>query len=218
VNPASRSLSPRSGWLVFALVAVLASGCATTASFTSDDTARVDRLLGLIGERLDVAPEVARTKWNTRAPIDDPLREERVLETAVKAATEYGLDPHVAKAFFRGQIEASKVVQRALHAEWTDGSQSAFANVADLGVEIRPVLDRLTPAMLRALVEALPVLERRGGRRLLQAQLRELLARIPVVPLAQVAPMAQLTQIAPAVRAREAAVSAAVAPLLELSR
>lgn len=184
-------------WLGLALVAILASGCATTASFTAADTATVDRLLGLIKERLDVAPDVARTKWNSKAPIEDLPREKQIIDGVAKGATEYGLDPQVAGTFFTGQIEASKVVQNALHAEWTARWQPPFAKVADLGKDIRPVLDRLTPAMMRALAAALPVLQQPGGRQLLEAQTKAILAKAP---------------------GGEAAVREAVAPLLKLSR
>src|SRR6185503_1356082 len=184
-------------WLGLVLVAILTSGCATTARFTAVDTAPVDRLLGLIKERLDAAPAVARTKWNTKAPIEDPARDKQILDEVSKGATEYGLDRQAARTFFMAQIDASKVVQNALHAEWTATGQQPFANVADLGKDIRPVLDRLTPAMMRALAEALPVLQQRGGRRLLEAQTRAIVAKAP---------------------GGEAAVREAVAPLLTLSR
>lgn len=184
-------------WLGVVLVAILASGCAATASFTVADTATVDRLLGLIKERLDVAPEVARTKWNTKAPIEDLPREKQIIDGVAKGASEYGLDPQAAAAFFTGQIEASKVVQKALHAEWTAKGQPPFAKVADLGKDIRPVLDRLTPAMMRALAEALPVIEQPGGRQLLEARSRAVLGQGPW---------------------GEAAVREAVAPLLKLSK
>ncbi len=186
-----------SWWLGVALVAILTSGCATTTRFTAADTATVDRLLGLIKERLDVAPEVARTKWNTKAPIEDLPREKQIIDGVATRATEYGLDPKVAGAFFAGQIEASKVVQRALHAEWTAKAQPPFVQVADLGKDIRPVLDRLTPAMMKALADAVPVLERSGGRALLEARSRAVLGQGPW---------------------GEAAVREAVAPLRELSK
>jgi chorismate mutase len=184
-------------WRGLALVAVLAFGCATTAGFTAAETATVDRLLGLIKERLDVAPEVARTKWNTKAAIEDLPREKQIIDGVAKRAAEYGLDPTAAATFFTGQIEASKVVQKALHAEWTVKGQPPFAKVADLGKDIRPVLDRLTPAMMRALAEALPVLQRPGGRPLLETRSKAVLATAPD---------------------GDAAVRAAIAPLLKLSR
>src|SRR5262245_2301716 len=100
-------LRPR-WWLGLALVAAFAAACATTANFTAVDTAAVDRLLGLIKERLDVAPDVARTKWNTKSPIDDPARDKQIVDGVASAAAEYGLDPQVASSFFSAQIEASK--------------------------------------------------------------------------------------------------------------
>jgi chorismate mutase len=184
-------------WLGVALVAILAAGCATTASFTAADTATVDRLLGLIKERLDVAPEVARTKWNTKAPIEDLPREKQIIAGVEKGAAGYGLNPQVAGAFFTGQIEASKVIQKALHAKWAAGNQPPFEKVADLGKDIRPVLDRLTPAMMRALADALPVLDQPGGRQLLEARSKAVLGQGPW---------------------GEAAVREALAPLLPVSR
>jgi chorismate mutase len=184
-------------WFGVAFVVVLTAGCATTASFTAADTATVDRLLGLIRERLDVAPEVARTKWNTKAPIEDLPRERQIIDGVAKQAPGYGLEPAAAGSFFQGQIEASKVVQNALHAEWTAKKQPPFAKVADLGKDIRPILDRLTPAMMRALAEALPVLRQSGGRQLLEGRAKALLGQGPW---------------------GEAAAREAIAPLLTLSR
>ena len=183
--------------LGLALVVVLAAGCATTAGFAPADTAKVDHLLGLIKERLEVAPEVARTKWNTKAPIEDLPREKQIIDGVAKGAKEYGLDPAVAGSFFQAQIEASRVVQNALHAEWTAKRQPPFAKVADLGKDIRPVLDRLTPAMMRALADVMPVLRQSGSRQLLEARSKAVLGQGPW---------------------GEAAVREAIAPLLTLSR
>ena len=184
-------------WLGVALVAFVVSGCATTTRFTAADTAAVDRLLGLIGERLDVAPEVARMKWNTKAPIEDLPRERQLLDGVAKRATEYGLDPAIAGAFFRGQIEASKAAQNALHAEWRASTQAPFVTGVDLDRNIRPVIDRLTPIMLRALAEALPVIHQPGGRQLVGARSKAILAKAP---------------------GGAAAVREAVTPLLQLGR
>ena len=187
----------RNWWPALPLMVLLASGCATTARFTAADTAPVEQLLGLVKERLDVAPDVARTKWNTKAPIEDLPREQQIIDEVSRRAAEYRLDPRVAGSFFRAQIEASKIVQNALHADWTARRQPPFAKVVDLGTDIRPVLDRLTPAMMKALAEALPILQRPGGRRLLEAQGKAILAQAP---------------------GGDAAVREAVAPLLTLSR
>lgn len=156
-RPASRSVA-------LALAALLVSGCATTKVDRSSDAAIVERVLTLIKQRLDVAPAVARAKWNSRASIEDPVREQQVIEAVAIQAAAHGIDRAVAERFFRGQIEASKVVQRALHADWTDRRQEPFPTVASLDRDIRPVLDRLTPEMLRSLAAVVPVLRRPDGR------------------------------------------------------
>jgi len=179
------------------LVVFLASGCATTTRFTAADTAAVDRLLGFIGERLEVAPAVARIKWNTKAPIEDRLRERQIIDDVARRTNEYGLNSAIAASFLRGQIEASKTVQNALHAEWTASTQPAFTEVADLDRDLRPVLDRLTAMMLRALADTLPVIQQHGGRNLLDGRYKTTLARSP---------------------GGETAVRQAVAPLQRLSR
>jgi chorismate mutase len=184
-------------WLGLALVALVASGCATTASFTAADTAAVDRLLGLIKERLDVAPDVARTKWNSKAPVEDLPREKQIIDGVAEQATAYGLDPAIAAAFFRGQIAASKAVQSMLHAEWTASGRGPYGQQVDLERDIRPVLDRLTPTMLRALAEALPVVQQPGGRQLLDAHSSAILATVPggaIVVREAVAPLRQLSR------------------------
>jgi hypothetical protein len=86
-----------------------------------------------------------------------------------------GLDPQLARAFFRGQIQASKVAQTALHAEWTRRRQPPFARVVDLANHIRPVLDQLTARMMDALAEALPILQGTGGRRLVVMRSKRIL-------------------------------------------
>jgi len=168
----------RSRWLGMWLVAFIASGCATT-TFSAADTAAVDRLLGLIGQRLDVAPAVARVKWNRKAPIEDLPREKAIIDGVTRRASEYGLDPAIAGSFFHGQIDASKTVQNRLHAEWTAATHPPFTEVADLERDIRPVLDRLTPLMMRGLADAVPVIQQPGGRQLLDARSKVLLSSSP---------------------------------------
>ncbi len=85
----------------------------------------------------------------------------------VKGANNYGLDPKVAEIFFAGSIEASKIVQKELHGESAVKRQPPFPTVSDLGKDIRPVLNRLTPAMMRELTKTLPILGWPGDRRMI---------------------------------------------------
>lgn len=108
-------------------------------------------LFRLMEERLAVAPLVARSKWNSGAPIDDPPRERKILEEVAHSALQGGLEPALAVAFFQAQFEAGKLLQRQLHAQWRAQHQPPFTDVPDLGRSVRPVLDRLTPQLIAAL-------------------------------------------------------------------
>ena len=187
----------RRQWLALVVATLLAPACATTSSLATADTARLDHLLSVILERLMVAPDVARTKWNTRAPIEDLGREQQIISAVGTGASSDKVQRDTAERFFRAQIEASKIVQRAMHAEYDAAHHPPFQTVVDLDTEIRPKLDRLTSEMMLALGQALPVLERTGSRHALEALTRRRRVDAP---------------------GGQAAMQAAIAPLLDMSR
>jgi len=160
-----------------ALALAAFAACATTAGprHSGEDTKKVDALLQLIQERLDVAPEVAQTKWNTKAPIEDAPREQQIIDRVRGKAKDFGLEPQFVAEFFQAQIEASKIIQTTRHKAWTAEGRPPFDKIADLGKDIRPVLDRLEPALLGALRDARPVIERPGAKALLDARAPELI-------------------------------------------
>jgi len=127
-------------------------------------------VLELIQQRLAIADDVARVKWNTGAPIEDPPRERAIIDAIGRQAGGYGLDAAVAQDFFRAQIEASKIVQHARFREWRATSQPKFTGVRDLKTDIRPALDALTPAMLSALAAAMPALRSPGAGATVEAR------------------------------------------------
>ena len=157
------------------LLAFAGHATAQTAAFSAEDVERIDTLLRLIQERLDVAPEVARTKWNTKAPIEDLPREQQIIDRVRGKAKELDLDARMVGEFFQAQIEASKIIQTTRHTMWAAEKRAPFEKVADLGKDIRPVLDRLEPALLAALRDAKPVLERPGAKPLLDARATDLI-------------------------------------------
>ncbi|HEY4050572.1 MAG TPA: chorismate mutase [Acidobacteriaceae bacterium] len=58
----------------------------------------------LIG-RLSIMQEVAQYKWNKNAPIDDPNREQKLLESVAKQAQVKGLQPQWTRHFFPLQLK-----------------------------------------------------------------------------------------------------------------
>lgn len=133
-----------------ALAAVLVlAACATpTAPASRTD---VEQLLMLQKARLDVAAPVARSKWNSHAPIDDPAREAVILDDVAARARLLKLDPEWTRRFFQDQFDAGKIVQRDLHRQWRAEQHPPFSNPPDLARQVRPVLDRLTPDLLAVL-------------------------------------------------------------------
>ncbi|MGP4016900.1 chorismate mutase [Saccharopolyspora sp. 5N708] len=111
----------------------------------ADDS--LDPLLRSAAERVATSDQVAAAKWGTDQPIDDPVREQQVLDSVARKSVELGIDPEESKRVFRDQIEASKVVQRALHAYWAAHPDEQPTERPDLG-EIRPIIDRLGDEIL----------------------------------------------------------------------
>ena len=115
----------------------------------------IDPLLGLLQWRLELAKEVARSKWNSHAPIEDLPREKAILQALVEQAKAYSLEPQFVETFFQAQIHASKTEQRHWHQRWKSENAGPFAET-DLNV-IRRRLDKLTPLTLQALRDSRPL-------------------------------------------------------------
>ncbi|MDR3481733.1 MAG: gamma subclass chorismate mutase AroQ [Burkholderiaceae bacterium] len=162
-------------WLSVCLIATALAllACGTSSAAAADQPA-LKQLLLLIDQRLAVAPLVARAKWNSGAPIDDPAREKAILDAVSQQATEAGVDAAFARKFFQAQFDAGKLIQQDLHAQWRLAKQPPFADVPDLGRDVRPVLDRLTPQIIAALHAAYPALGQAGTDEFIQTQGREL--------------------------------------------
>lgn len=136
-------------WLATLLLFLLAACQSTPPSLTIADSEQIDQLLVLINQRLTIAPQVAKAKWNSGAPVSDPSREKRILDDVASQAD--GLDVIFVRKFFQAQFDASKALQRELQDQWRAEGRDKFDQVADLGRDVRPVLDRLTPQLIAAL-------------------------------------------------------------------
>jgi chorismate mutase len=137
----------------FALLAPAAN--ATTATATAPATATraatFDGLTELMIQRIVIGDDVAASKYFSGKPVDDPVREQQILDSVRQSAVQLGIDPDSTAGFFRAQIEASKVVQRGLLAYWAAHPDKAPTSGPDLSV-IREKLDTLTNQLLAELV------------------------------------------------------------------
>src|SRR5258707_379864 len=104
-------------------------------------------------ERLFLAEQVALAKWDAGTPVEDVPREAQVIASAIEAGESGGLDQKAISNFFRAQIEANKLVQYSLLAEWRRAGKAPDHAPVNLAGTIRPELDRVQTALIAELVE-----------------------------------------------------------------
>ncbi|MFI0980654.1 gamma subclass chorismate mutase AroQ [Streptomyces sp. NPDC021093] len=121
-----------------------------SAAHASGPLGRLGPLADWSAQRLATADLVAAAKYGTDSPIDDPAREKVVLETVEQQAKESGADPVATVRIFRDQIEANKVVQRALHRRWDAHPAEAPAGRPDLG-EVRKEINRINTGLVQGI-------------------------------------------------------------------
>lgn len=121
------------------------SGCPGNTAGGAD----LDRLIELVILRLALAQDIAAAKYGSGAPIDDPIRELEILESAARALSALGFDQRLGIQFVRDQIEASKVIQRGLLHRWYRHPEEVPAANPDLAAEIKPKLDQITTQIIR---------------------------------------------------------------------
>jgi cyclohexadienyl dehydratase len=144
-----------------------------------DPNAAITRVFELCDERLALMPEVAAAKWQTHAPVTDPVREDAVIERAVTRGTELGLAPEGIRALFALQIRLARELEQRRVERWAHNGYDGPTPARDLPAELRPRLDVLSAELLEALYLAMPTLEtlETGG---LDATLTEIArARLP---------------------------------------
>jgi chorismate mutase len=127
--------------------------CATGRAYPQETVDRLRPLVETSAHRLLIAEQVALAKWDSGAPVEDTAREEQVIGGATKVAEARGLDPSSVASFFRAQIEANKLVQYSLLADWRRVGKAPNHMAVDLGKTIRPELDQLQTELIGELVD-----------------------------------------------------------------
>lgn len=127
-----------------------AAAPASSAAPAHSPYAQLRPLAALSAERLATADVVAAAKWGTGSPIDDPAREQEVLNSVADQARQLGADPAATMRIFRDQIEANKVVQRGLYRQWDANPAQAPTERPDLQ-EVRKEINRINGELVRAI-------------------------------------------------------------------
>lgn len=118
------------------------------SSAAATKTEQMQPLIQASAKRIAVAHEVAFAKWDTHTPVEDIERENQVIEAVVSQAKQQGLDEKFVTSFFRAQIEANKVVQYGLLADWYRAGKAPQHSTINLKETIRPQLDTLQTTLL----------------------------------------------------------------------
>jgi chorismate mutase len=126
---------------------------AVTAAYSQKAADPMRQLVETSAQRLAIAEQVALAKWDSGAPVEDPSREAQVIATATKAGEEKGLDGDAVSKFFRAQIEANKLVQYSLLAEWRRAGNAPSHKPVNLANTIRPELDRIETQLIEELTK-----------------------------------------------------------------
>ena len=121
----------------------------------AQDTADPYRVLvETSADRLLIAREVALAKWDSGAAVEDAPREAEVISKAVREGDSKGLNQAMVSSFLRAQIEANKVVQYSLLADWHRSGSAPPHSPINLTSDIRPRLDEIQEQLIGQLPQA----------------------------------------------------------------
>ena len=135
-----------------ALVAVWTI-CSAGRAYPQEAMDKLQPLVETSAQRLVIAEQVALSKWDSGTPVEDAAREAQVIDSAVKAGESKGLDHAALSNFFKAQIEANKLIQYSLLAQWHRAGQAPDHTPVNLTSTIRPELDQMQTTLIAELAE-----------------------------------------------------------------
>ncbi|OBR49206.1 chorismate mutase [Paraburkholderia tropica] len=144
-------------------------------------------LLDMTLERLQIARQVALSKWDSGQPVKDLPRETEVIRAAAEEARAAGVSTQLATHFFADQMEANKLVQYALLSDWFRAAKAPNEKRLDLRQDIRPELDRLQRGFIKALADTETLRSRDDCRAQLARAMSSYVSQRALTPLYAVA-------------------------------
>jgi chorismate mutase len=127
------------------------------SAFAQDVTNQLQPLVETSARRLVLAKQVALAKWDSQAPVEDTAREAEIITAVIKDGESRGLDRTFISHFFSAQIEANKLVQYVLLADWRRAGLVPAHRPINLATTIRPELDRLQKELVGELVDTVAI-------------------------------------------------------------
>lgn len=138
------------------LLVIVLSAHSLIAMGSTQPQSTADRLQALIAtsaQRLSIGKQVALSKWDSKVTVEDAPREAHVIATAIQAGQLRSLDQVSVATFFEAQIEANKLIQYSLLAEWYRHGNVPTHSSIDLANTIRPKLDLIQTALIAELAD-----------------------------------------------------------------
>jgi chorismate mutase len=131
-----------------AIAASLSIGALGMASPThADSPSPLFALVDAAAQRLQTAEPVAAVKYKTGGAVDDPQREQQVIDSVTAAAAARHIDAGYVRDIFRNQMDATNAIEHARFADWKLDPGSAPAAAPDLSAS-RATIDQLNRAMI----------------------------------------------------------------------
>jgi chorismate mutase len=134
-------------------LAALACGLVSTglqAAPAQQPPVQLQPLIATMEQRLEIANDVARSKWHSGKPVQDSERERQVIQNAESRAGEFKLTGDDVRAFMTAQMEANKMVQYARIEQWRATGLSPEKPESSLTEGIRGRLDTLLPVLMQS--------------------------------------------------------------------
>ena len=135
-----------------AILILVAIGGLGTA-WAQDASEKLQTLVETSARRLAIAQQVALAKWDSQASVEDAAREAQVITGAAKDGESRGLDRAFVVHFFAAQIEANKLVQYSLLANWRRVRMAPAHRPINLAATIRPELNELQRDLIKELAD-----------------------------------------------------------------
>lgn len=133
-----------------AAISALATLVAPTAAAQPDTT--LADLVDAAARRLQVADPIAANKFHTGGLIQDPAREQVVLDAVSAEATALGIDPSYVTTAFRDQIDATVAIEYTRLAQWKFDPAVAPVDAPDLASS-REIIDALNREMVTLMAD-----------------------------------------------------------------
>jgi chorismate mutase len=115
------------------------------------------KLVDDAARRLQTADPVAASKYLTGGAVDDPAREQQVIDSVTGAAVAKHVDPAFVHDVFRDQIDATDSMEHSRFAAWKIDPKSAPRTAPDLSSS-RDLIDGLNDAIVDDIAEQWNVL------------------------------------------------------------